>query len=103
MNKLDNIIAWQSLASFYSASKKATRGGDSWDAKSLERGYVDGRQAQFECTKNLSKGYDELKAQADKLAEALRWECCCPGETNWTTGKPILCDACEVLAKYSLK
>ena len=35
-----------------------------------------------------------------KLVAALRNECCCPGESNWTTGEPIMCDPCEALTAY---
>lgn len=35
----------------------------------------------------------------DVAVKALNSECFCPGETSWTTGKEILCDACEALAE----
>jgi hypothetical protein len=34
-----------------------------------------------------------------ECCEVLERECCCPGERNWDTGPPILCDPCEYLAK----
>ena len=34
-----------------------------------------------------------------EIVAALENECCCSGETSWTTSKPILCDTCETLAK----
>jgi hypothetical protein len=40
------------------------------------------------------------KAQIEKLVKALERECCCTGETSWTTKQLILCDACEALAEW---
>ena len=40
-----------------------------------------------------------LKSDYDRIRKALKNECCCTGETNWTTGKPILCDPCETIER----
>ncbi len=42
-----------------------------------------------------------LEAALCKCVEQLERECCCPGETNWTTGAPILCDPCEALTRLA--
>ncbi len=57
-------------------------------------GYLDPayNRADFIAGRNSAK--ESLKIFA-RMAER---ECCCPGETNWTTGKPILCDICEAIA-----
>lgn len=33
------------------------------------------------------------------MYKAMKQECACPGETNWTTNLPILCDLCEAREK----
>lgn len=34
------------------------------------------------------------------LVKALERECCCTGELDWQTHKPVLCDACDALREY---
>ena len=40
-----------------------------------------------------------LKSKLSLAVEALKRECCCPGEISWTTNEPILCEPREALKR----
>jgi hypothetical protein len=44
----------------------------------------------------LDRMVKELQAEVKKYREALKRECCCPGERDYN-GKEILCEPCEAL------
>lgn len=43
---------------------------------------------------------EKYKQLAEMLRKALANECCCSGETSWTTGESITCDSCDILTAY---
>ncbi len=55
---------------------------------------------QAERTRFQVDQYTSLREKSARLVEVLKRECSCPGERNWTTGKPILCDPCEAIAAF---
>ena len=71
----------------------------------MNKGKVELTDDQFQQFKKscalLATEVVNLRAENETLRTALKRECCCPGERSDTTGKEILCDACETLASLT--
>jgi len=91
--KLPDKLAAKREDCYKAAEKRGYRSKDgsySGFIDNFSEGYVDGFNA----------GAAEVLAIAEKLAEALKAECCCTGERDYLKGNFIKCDACEALANW---
>ncbi len=61
--------------------------------------YVKKYPADMQNAANLAEMALILLADYKILVDALKAECCCPGETHWVSKEPIWCDPCEALRK----